>query len=511
MFIVSCGISGDLKKTAKSRKRALEIAGSEVETEKNKYTKWKTTSEYDRFSRYEKTYNWAKQFDDASAEVDSAQAIWIEIEQILKTNKAEDASKLRLKINQINSRIELIKTLSNTPNRQIGELRQLMEETPRYIKTADQEVSHMTAILSGIKPIADKAIADSKSFGWDKENGISTRFAQLREIVDTAKNSLNVAKAQQSSDDPDYAVMNENLRTVGEKLPELKQTDSHLRKLLGELNRSYTKRLIDMKHDYSVTIGRTSWVNYYDYPRETDYEYRPRKVDENTFNYLSKQTGDIASGLRWIRLRIPESMWYKLNLNTMERLPRGDDSAVFWVSSTDIEYFHRYLFIENGQEKKTDWQEVDEDEYAAHIDNLGMDIESKPYGLYASELIEDAAPPGMAYVGNEKYGTWRKDSSGNSFWAFYGQYAFLSAILGGNRYYYNDWNHWHRNYRGRRPYYGKNTDGSPVYGTSGSIVRRSPQYGSTTFARQGGLKSAPANIRSAAGGVRGRGPGSRGK
>jgi hypothetical protein len=268
---------------------------------------------------------------------------------------------------------------------------------------------------------------------------------------------------------------------------------------------------MDMKHDYTVTIGRTSWNNYYDYPKETDYEYRPRQVDEAGFNYFSKQTGDIASGMRWSRLRIPDSMWDKLNINTVERVHRGDDSAVFWVSSTDIEYFHRYLILENGQEKKTEWQEVDEDEYAANIDNLGMDIESKPYGLYASELIEDATPPGMAYVGNEKYGSWEKNSSGRSFWAFYGQYAFLNAMLGRNRYYHNDWNRWHRNYRGRAPYYGKNPDGSSIHGTSGSMVRSSPQYKSSTFARQGGMKSAPVNIRSAAASVRGRGPGSRGK
>ena len=76
----------------------------------------------------------------------------------------------------------------------------------------------------------------------------------------------------------------------------------------------------------------------------------------------------------------------------------------------------------------------------------------------------------MAYVGNEQYGRWQRDSSGSRFWAFYGQYAFLNAMLGGNRYYYNDWNDWRRNYRGRTPYYGRNPDGSARYGTRMPMV-----------------------------------------
>ncbi|MBU1054384.1 MAG: hypothetical protein KKC46_11220 [Proteobacteria bacterium] len=511
MFIASCGINGDLKKTAKSRKQALENTQSQIDSALNKYTEWKKSSEYDRFERYDKTYSWAKQFDEALLEVESARTVWTEIEQILDNNNPKEEGKLNQKIRQINSRFVLALKKSREPNRQIGVLRQLMEDAPKYINAADKQVSEMKTIISDIRPIVDKAVADSKSFGWNKEKDISNRFGQLEGIYNTAADMLNGAKAQHNSDDPDYAVIATNLDIVQKKFPELKQADTHLRKLLGELNRSYTKRLIDMKYVYAVTPGRTSWANYYEYPSETDYEYRPQQVDEATFKYFSQKTGDIANGLQRVRLYIEESMWYKLNINVIERLPRGDDSAVFWISSTDIEYYHRYLVIENGTEKESGWEEVDEDDFAANINNLGMDIVSKPYGLYASEVIEDAAPPGMAYVGNKKYGNWEKDSSGGSFWAFYGRYAFLNAMLGGHRYYYNDWNHWNRNYRGRAPYYGKNADGSTIYGTSGSTVRSNSQYRSSTFSRQGGIKSAPANVRSAAGSVRGRGPGSRGK
>ena len=56
------------------------------------------------------------------------------------------------------------------------------------------------------------------------------------------------------------------------------------------------------------------------------------------------------------------------------------------------------------------------------------------------------APVGSEYVGNTNYGHWKQDSSGHSFWAFYGQYAMFSALLGGPTYY----DGWSNN---RRPSY----------------------------------------------------------
>lgn len=42
-----------------------------------------------------------------------------------------------------------------------------------------------------------------------------------------------------------------------------------------------------------------------------------------------------------------------------------------------------------------------------------------------------AAPVGSEYVGNSNYGEWKQGSNGNSFWAFYGQYAMFSALMRG--------------------------------------------------------------------------------
>ena len=48
--------------------------------------------------------------------------------------------------------------------------------------------------------------------------------------------------------------------------------------------------------------------------------------------------------------------------------------------------------------------------------------------------------PGSRLVGNPRYGSWRSDSTGNNFWAWYGQYALFSTLfMRPGPYYYNQW------------------------------------------------------------------------
>lgn len=142
-------------------------------------------------------------------------------------------------------------------------------------------------------------------------------------------------------------------------------------------------------------------------------------------------------------------------------------------------YKHQYQIIkedENGEVKDelTAWYTVGEREFNAHIDNMGMEIAARDS---TGTLSKEVAPPGYSnYVGNSRYGHWQTNSSGGSFWAFYGQYAFMSSLFRHSMYpvpygYYNDW---YGGYRGTgRPYYGPS--GSRYYGTgSGYSSSRNP-------------------------------------
>lgn len=95
-------------------------------------------------------------------------------------------------------------------------------------------------------------------------------------------------------------------------------------------------------------------------------------------------------------------------------------------------YQHKYRIKENigdslPEPKITEWKDVSEIFFAENVDNMGLELASKsPDGT----IHKIPAPPGFnTVVGNEKYGQWRRDSNGNSFWAFYGQYMFMSTMF----------------------------------------------------------------------------------
>ena len=133
-------------------------------------------------------------------------------------------------------------------------------------------------------------------------------------------------------------------------------------------------------------------------------------------------------------------------------------------------YYHKYKIIidksnpsEETEDKDfkvidTDWKEVSVITFDKYQNDLGMTILSKEDGV----LKKNTIPAGYNnYVGNPKYGSWQTNSSGVSFWAFYGKYAFLRSVFGGSRYYRNDYDYYRRNTYGR-DYYGRNRK----YGTS---------------------------------------------
>ena len=92
----------------------------------------------------------------------------------------------------------------------------------------------------------------------------------------------------------------------------------------------------------------------------------------------------------------------------------------------------------------------------------------------------DSHGPGSQLVGNPHYGSWQTNSSGSSFWVWYGQYALISSLLGGPRIGYGDWS-------GRRDYSYYHDWGRDTY-TSPSDRRRQGQVDSTArrkFASEG--------------------------
>jgi hypothetical protein len=143
-------------------------------------------------------------------------------------------------------------------------------------------------------------------------------------------------------------------------------------------------------------------------------------------------------------------------------------------------YFHRYRVVmpEQSEAGTTDWVEVSQDYYNTNEPFLGMSLVVKKDG----ELSSSVSPPGYQYVGDSRYGQWRNDSRGGSFWEFYGKYAFFSSIFGGfNRpIYRNDYDTYRQHGARNTPYFGQDKQ----YGTNGSYTKQTkPNFYSRRTAR----------------------------
>ena len=143
-------------------------------------------------------------------------------------------------------------------------------------------------------------------------------------------------------------------------------------------------------------------------------------------------------------------------------------------------FFHKYRVITPDSGHVTPWLQVDEDYYQLNSGFLGMTLVNKKEG----GLNDKVSPPGYEYVGDSNYGQWRQDSSGNSFWEFYGKYALLSHLMGGwyRPVYRYDYNMYRDYARSNRVYYGhrdrnRNSGSSSgfgskrKYGSSGSVTK----------------------------------------
>jgi len=127
-------------------------------------------------------------------------------------------------------------------------------------------------------------------------------------------------------------------------------------------------------------------------------------------------------------------------------------------------HYHKYSIILEDKTTKTDWLEVPENYFKQNASFLGMTIWAKKDGKESKGI----GPPGYEYVGDMRYGQWNTNSSGRSFWAFYGQYHFISALLGHGPIYRNHYASYTRSRTQNRPYYGSNNE----YGTNGSLTKK---------------------------------------
>lgn len=145
-------------------------------------------------------------------------------------------------------------------------------------------------------------------------------------------------------------------------------------------------------------------------------------------------------------------------------------------------YYHKYRIVGESDQTVTDWMKVSEKYYKKHLSLLGMTLLSKKNGQAQSVN----GPAGYEYVGDSRYGRWDRNSSGASFWVFYGQYRLMSDLLGGRRISRRDHDAYRSHQSRRQPYYGPNRE----FGTNGKLTKsQKPDFYRRASARQNASKN----------------------
>ncbi len=508
-----------LKKKAKAVPDLIDAAASGIDRTRKKYNRLKDSKDFSQVRVFAQKENWDNRFQEAGAALDRAGSLYeTDLKPLIKKNTPEVAESVKEKIKQIKAVITEAQTLSQTPAQRFSDIKNTIADAESLNRTAHNQAGQISQIATTLKTgIAAKALSDFP----DLTEKINARLAPAEQLAEQSSTDLDIVTAQYKNHanglTADYAAFTDSSQALAKNLDKARSLDEKIRGQMGQLYTSYTKILKDMKEDYSVTIKRESWdenSDFYD-PRFASFT---REVSAETYEKLTSDSLDtiaeITSGFTGSRFSNHVGKgWDELQINPTDQWYGGHNAASFWVEDAREAFYHKYILEKDGETKETGWEKVSPDIYDADLEFLGMAVLAKPYGTFEKDRLTQAAPPGMAYVGNSKYGEWKEDDKGDRFWSWYGRYSFFSTLFffPPTYYYYNSWYGWHNNYRYSRPYFGSSRNGSRTYGTYGSAVKQSPKFQNTNFAKSGGFKSQTASVRGAGPNLRGGGPKSKGK
>jgi hypothetical protein len=342
-------------------------------------------------------------------------------------------------------------------------------------------------------------VDDAKEVYVQNASVIDQRFEPVALLHAGALTANGLLQAEADKTSPNYAVMTTHYQTVTNNVVTFNEDAPAFAEKLAVLDVRETHTLVDMKVDSTVEISRTSWDDYVDYPDEHDYDYPEVFVDLEAADHfaqfgpdavLAKVIANFFGDDEFKMEKAERAQWDKLGIDPKAEWPSGDDAAEYYGVVYDT-YCHQLRVFKDG-EPDTSRRPVPADNYCSKYDTpedlaqgiywvepdeldaeaIGMDIYSKGLGNFEDQATMEATPPGMVYVDDPTTGEWREDNNGNTFWHYYGQYAFFSQLIGGPNpwHYRSEYDTWNRDYRyNQQPFFGT-SNGQPRYGLNSPFV-----------------------------------------
>jgi len=508
VFLSACGVSEYTREVAERAHSLIEQRKNEIANSQKELAAFLASDQSIGFRNAAKTEEWEARLAAAAAKVAEAETLYNT--EVKPSIEADDSSREYDLQTFSEKAVQLVEGARADSQFWRDRLAFLQEAKAKADQVRSQSQALVAQLDAQLKQLDARAVAAKREFS-EQSRQIDGLLAPLKARGAAAKASLAKVeeqfKAHESGSGADYGVFGSEAQRVINLQREVVEGANNAEAKFAELSRSYAKTLIDMKAEHSLTVRRQSWDNSQEYPSLHDTDF-VRSVDGPTFEFFGELNGSIATFSKgWFSDSlsffppVDQAQWDKLKIDPVENWPSDDDEAEIWLQDGKAEYFHKYHVVENGEVGETDWVPVDEAFFFANLDNLGMDVEAKPYGVFEENKLTHAAPPGMAYVGNERYGRWERQGGG-MVWTWIAPYLFYRSLFGSPwQYSRNEWSTWRSGYYGSRPYYGSGS--TPMYGTRSSRTQTAPRLSGSNFGRSGGF-SRPS------GSVRGAGPASRG-
>lgn len=485
IMFIGCGISKENKELSVKIEQNIKDMKKNIKAKEIAFNKDHSNGE---FKSYIVSENLNTYFANSNKTILFAESEFSKkIKPLIEKDDSDDEQQLLNYFGSINTLLRQASSNAQYPETRIALFKDILKNKDKFKKTSEVNKKDSEEIFKKFSLLALKA----KTEYPEKQKDIDTRIALINNLNESSKNNFEILIAEFDNKDINLTRFSQSNDIIAKSNINIKAESEKQTNKINELFHSYSKIISDMKEVYFVTVGRVSWDESSDWDNENTYIYPAREVSLKTFEYFDsvseQEMGSLGGGLfsstssdqistNWDRSKVDS-----LNINARESLPSGDDSANFWIENMYVDTYHKYTIIEDGKSKETDWVKVDEAFFESNINNLGMEILSKPYGFYEDEKIVTAAPAGMSYVGNKHYGSWKTDSSGNSFWHYYGMYSFMNNMIGGNNYSRNDWTSYGDNRRNNQGYYGKDNS----YGTYGSKTYKSgSRYAKSDYVRK---------------------------
>ena len=485
----ACGLPARTREEAERTAAALDAENADIARKEAAYRTFVASSAYAPYRIYAERERWAGQFDYARAKAAAAKTTYEQyVAPLLTKNDSRDDYPVELQTSRINRLISEARGYSDIPQQRREYVDRVTRSYARLLKESSDNADAAKAALASLLAERDKTRGAFPA----RDADIEKRIQPVQKLADEAarasqKVSFEAANAS-AGRAADFVVLGDNAQLLSRRASTIREDARSADGQLKSLSASYSKALADMKAVYYIAVQRWAWNDDADYPITHTYTYPKQELTGDAFDYFNSLPESLpyvmkgSVGFFGPRYQLHDGVapdrWAALRIDPNEEYVHGDNAAEYGFTLS-ADYFHKYLITDNGQTQETDWQKVDETMFESHVDDLGMDIVSKPFGTFEDEKITNPTPAGLAFVGNPQYGRWQTDDRGTSFWAWYGAYRLFGDLLGtrGQPYGYrrDEWETWSTRYRGQ-PYYGEDKDKRERYGTGGYVTGSSNRW-----------------------------------